>query len=126
MFKGRHSLEKQIISKNGINIAIFRSDELLITDVQSALDFIVSTSYNDDCDCVLLNKEAITKEFFVLSSGIAGEILQKFVNYSKKLAIVGDFSIYTSESLKDFICESNKGNCIFFVATEQEGIDKLA
>ncbi len=60
-----------------------------------------------------------------MSTGIAGDILQKFVNYSKKLAIIGDFSIYTSHSLKDFIYESNQGNQIFFVADEQEAIEKL-
>jgi len=118
-------MTKRIIIKNGIHIAIIHSDEVLITDTQSALDFIVSTSYNDNCDCVVLNKEAITDKFFTLSNGIAGDVLQKFVNYAKKLAIVGDFSAYTSEPLKDFMYESNNGNSIFFAATEQDGIDKL-
>ena len=119
-------MDKQIITQNGINIAIIQSDEVLITDTQSALDLIVTISYNDNCDCVLLNKEAIAEEFFILSNGIAGDILQKFVTYSKKLAIIGDFSVYTSKPLKAFIYESNRGNCIFFMATKQEGINKLA
>ena len=39
---------------------------------------------------------------------IAGDILQKFVNYGIKFAIFGDFTGYTSKPLKDFIYESLK------------------
>lgn len=41
-------------------------------------------------------------------------------------AIYGDFSHYTSKSLKDFIYESNKGKDFFFAATQEEAIRKLA
>lgn len=34
--------------------------------------------------------------------------------------IVGDFSIYTSKSLKDFIYECNKGKKIFFFTSDVE------
>ncbi|WP_042993841.1 DUF4180 domain-containing protein, partial [Bacillus thuringiensis] len=43
-----------------------------------------------------------------------------------KIAIVGDFSMYTSKSLKDFIYECNKGKDIFYLATEQQAIEKLS
>ena len=53
------------------------------------------------------------------------EILQKYTNYIMKIAIVGDFEIYNSKSLKDFIFESNKGSQVFFVHEEKEAIDRL-
>lgn len=62
----------------------------------------------------------------MLSTGIAGEILQKFVNYQCKLAIFGDYSGYTSKPLKDFIYESNNGSHVFFVETEEEAVIALA
>ena len=71
-------------------------------------------------------KDALTPDFFVLSTRIAGEILQKFINYQFKFAIVGDFSGYTSKPLKDFIYESNKGRDIFFVSSEEDAIEKLS
>lgn len=37
------------------------------------------------------------------ASEIENEVLQKFINYQTKIAIIGDFSGYTSKSLKDFI-----------------------
>ena len=65
------------------------------------------------------------EDFFILSTGLAGDILQKYVNYGGRIAIYGDFSHYTSKPLKDFIYESNRGKDVFFVKTEAEAIDML-
>lgn len=81
--------------------------------------------YETNCNKIALNKEAITEDFFILSSGIAGEILEKFITYKTKFAIIGDFSNYTSKPLKDFIYESNQGRNIFFVEDEEKAIEKL-
>lgn len=56
---------------------------------------------------------------------IAGDILQKFVNYGIKLAIFGDFSRYTSKPLKDFIYECNQGQDVFFAKDETEAVEML-
>ena len=113
------------ITENEINIAIVSSDENLITDAQSALDLIMSVEYETNSNRIVINKDNICEEFFILSSGIAGEILQKFVNYGFKIAIYGDYSKYTSKPLKDFIYESNLGQNIFFVNTKNEAIERL-
>ena len=60
-----------------------------------------------------------------MKTRLAGEILQKFINYRMKLAIVGDFSMYSSKSLQEFIYESNKGKAIFFMFNEKEAVEKL-
>ena len=39
----------------------------------------MNIKYETGCNKIILNKEAITEEFFILSTKIAGEILQKFV-----------------------------------------------
>ena len=109
--------------KNGI--AIIRSDEVLITDAQSALDLLATVRYEVDCDSIALPKSAVEENFFILSTGLAGEILQKFVNFRVKLAIIGDYSKYTSKPLRDFICESNNGSHVFFVTTEDDAVTKL-
>jgi hypothetical protein len=117
----------QFEAKNGVAfIKNEESDGLIITDAQSALDLMATVKYETGCDCIAISKSAITEDFFVLSTGIAGEILQKFVNYRVKLAIIGDFSRYTSKPLKDFIYESNNGSHIFFVGSEEEAIAKLS
>jgi len=111
---------------NGKEIAVVTSSEICIEDVQSALDFMVSIHYETGTRRIALNKEAITPSFFILSTKIAGEILQKFVMYDFKLAIIGDFSVYTSKPLRDFIYESNNGKDIFFVPTEAVAVEKLS
>ena len=73
----------------------------------------------------MIDKKLIVEEFFILSSGLAGEILQKYINYGGRIAIYGDYSHYTSKPLKDFIYESNKGKDVFFVSTEDEAVDML-
>ncbi|MBE6035929.1 DUF4180 domain-containing protein [Aminipila sp.] len=116
----------KIIEKNNTRIAYIEDDQLLITDVQSCLDFIASVSYETGCNQMVINKSALTEDFFRLDTCLAGEILQKFVTYQVKLAVVGDYSSYTSKSLKDFIYESNRGKDVFFVASLDEAVAKLA
>ncbi len=122
----RAIMEITMIKENDVRIAIISSSDTLITDVQSSLDFIGTVGYEAGCDRVILNKSTICEEFFHLKTQLAGNIMQKFINYHMKIAIVGDFSVYSSKSLKDFIYESNKGKDIFFVTNEKEAIEKLS
>jgi hypothetical protein len=60
--------------------------------------------------------------FFQLSSGVAGEIVQKFANYKMRIAIVGDISRYVDESksFRDFVRETNRGDQLWFIANRDE------
>ena len=94
-------MQSQIINK----IPILRSLESHITSGPAAMDVIAPLRYEMGASAV-----------------VAGEVLQKFVNYKMRLAIVGDFSHYTSKPLRDFICESNKGSQVGFWPTEEEAL----
>ncbi len=118
-------MKKKIIKKDGAAVAVIRSDTPVIITPADALQLLMDIKIADMCDRIAISKSALPEEFFILSSGLAGEVLQKFVNYHSRLAIFGDFSVYTSKPLKDFIYESNKGNNIFFTATEEEAVEKL-
>jgi hypothetical protein len=96
-----------------LNIAIVDKGDK-ITNAQDILDMMASAQYQCECIGMVLYKESLNESFFDLKTGLAGEILQKISNYRFKLAIVGDFSHYTSKSLKDFIYECNKGNMVYF------------
>ncbi|MBS1481336.1 MAG: DUF4180 domain-containing protein [Christensenellaceae bacterium] len=113
------------IEKNGIACAVVNSNEIVITDAQSALDVLMSAKYDIGTKNIIVDKKLITEDFFILSKGLAGEILQKYVNYGGRIAIYGDYSHYTSKPLKDFIYESNKGKDVFFVATQDEAVEML-
>ena len=114
------------VTEKDVEIAILSSDDIVITDVQSALDLMATVRYTTNCNHLILDKSAICDEFFDLKTRLAGEILQKFVNYQFKLAITGDFSVYPSESLRAFIYECNNGNAIFFLPSSEEAIERLS
>ena len=113
------------IEKNGIACAVVNSNEIVITDAQSALDVLMSAKYDIGTENIVVDKKLITEDFFILSKGLAGEILQKYVNYGGRIAIYGDYSHYTSKPLKDFMYESNKGKDVFFVVTQDEAVEML-
>lgn len=119
-------MKTELVRKNNIEIAVVTSEELLITDVQSALDLVMTVKYETGCTNIALNKEAIADDFFILSTCLAGEILQKFINYGVRFAIYGDFSKYTSKPWKDFLYESNKGRDIYFQPDITQAVNKLS
>lgn len=114
------------IASDGDNIAAVSGNEILIEDVQSALDLIATVHYETGCDRIMINKSQLSEDFFDLKTRLAGEVLQKFINYRVKIAIIGDFSVYPSRSLQDFIYECNSGSDFFFLSSEQEAIEKLS
>lgn len=113
------------IKDNNVDIAVISSDEPVITDVPSALDLAMTVKYETGAANLVLDKQLVCEDFFILSTGVAGEVLQKFINYHVRAAIFGDYSRYTSKPLRDFIYESNQGKDFFFVATREEAIQKL-
>lgn len=112
--------------ENEIKIAVLSSYDPIVTDPQSALDLLMTVKYETGAERLVLNKEALAEDFFLLSTGLAGEVLQKFVNYHCKFAVYGDFSHYTSKPLKDFIYESNKGNNVYFAASLDEALRHIS
>ena len=107
------------IENKGTLCALVNCENTVITDTQSALDLLMSAKYDIGTKNIVISKQLITEDFFVLSTGLAGEILQKFVNY-------GGYSHYTSKPLRDFIYESNNGKDVFFVSSLEEAVEKLA
>lgn len=105
-------------------IAVIHSEKEIIRETQDALDLMAECSALD-AQGIILQQSQLVPDFFDLKTGLAGEILQKFSTYRMKLAIVGDFSGFTSKSLQDFIRESNRHGKVCFVSSEEEGVEML-
>ena len=114
------------IVRNNIACAVIHSEDKVIKDISSALDLLMSAKYEVGTKNIVISKSLITNDFFILSSGFAGEMLQKYINYGGRIAIYGDYTHYTSKPLHDFIYESNKGSDVFFVATLDDAVERLA
>lgn len=114
------------MSVNGAEIAVVSGEAAEVTTPQAALDLAMTVKYETGGSRLTIDKRVLGEDFFTLSTGVAGEILQKFINYHVKAAIFGDYSRYTSKPLRDFIYESNSGTDIFFTATREEAVERLA
>ena len=119
------TVEIKKAEKNKIACAVVQSEGIVISDTQSAIDLLMTAKYEVGTQNIVIDKNLITEKFFILSSGLAGEILQKYINYGGRIAIFGDYTHYTSKPLHDFIYESNRGNDVFFVSTKAEAVDML-
>lgn len=110
---------------NNRKIAEVISDKAIIQHIEDGFD-LLGNLYYQGFDSIVLNETHITPDFFDLKTGIAGEILQKFSTYRMRLALVGEFSKYPGQSLKDFISESNKSRHINFVDSTAEALQILS
>lgn len=115
-------IEHQINSHKAIEIV---TDEVIINTEQDALDLMANVDYQYDSKKLILRENNLNPDFFNLKTGLAGAILQKFSNYRVQLAIIGDFSQYHSNSLRDFIYESNKQKRILFVENIEQALKDL-
>lgn len=106
-------------------IAEIIAEEILITNPEEALQFIVDLYY-EGFDKIIIRQKNIIPDFFDLKNGLAGEILQKFSNYRVQLVIIGDFTKYQGRSIKDFMYESNKGRQVNFLDSLELAIEKLS
>ena len=92
-----------------------------LTRLQDALD-LIGEARAAGATLVVLPVERLDSAFFELKSGLAGEMVQKFITYQLRLAIVGDTQAAQSESksLRDFIREANRGQSVWFVERREE------
>jgi Domain of unknown function (DUF4180) len=71
---------------------------------------LVSAMSGHNAAMIVIPIERLHPDFFQLSTRVAGEIIQKFVNYRLRVAILGDISRYVAEStaFRDFVREGNR------------------
>ena len=73
-------------------IAVLSGGKVQITDAGAALDLAMSVRYETGASRLAIDKRLVCSDFFILSTGVAGDILQKLMNYRFKAAIYGDYS----------------------------------
>ena len=109
---------------NDVEIAEVTASTIIINNAEDGLD-LLGNLYYQGFERIIIYENNITQAFFDLKNGLAGEILQKFSNYRIRLIIVGDFD-YKSQSLQDFIYESNNGKQVNFLPTITEALNKFS
>jgi len=105
---------------DGVTALVCDTDRPTIATVQDALDLIGAAL--SQAEVVAVPATRFDDAFFTLNTGLAGEIMQKFVNYQLRLVIIGDLSrqLESSSALRALVHESNRGQHIWFVADLDE------
>jgi len=98
-------------------LLVLNSEGQILSRTQDLLD-LIQEAFAQKASGLVVPVSRLDRSFFQLRSGLAGEFVQKIVNYQLKLIIVGDISgqVAASDALRDFVREANRGQTIFFVS----------
>jgi len=106
---------------HGVHVLQLAADGAPIRTARDATD-LISKAWEDRAKVLAIPVARLDADFFQLSSGVAGEIVQKFATYQMRVAIVGNISRYVdqSKSLRDFVRETNRGDQFWFVLNREQ------
>ncbi len=112
---------------HGLRILEYSAEGPILDNDRAVMDLIGEAMANS-AELVVIPVGRFSPSFFELRTRLAGDLLQKFINYRLRLAIVGDLSkmLSESEALQAFISESNRGAQIWFLSCTDELRKKLA
>ncbi|GEM44518.1 DUF4180 domain-containing protein [Deinococcus cellulosilyticus] len=111
-------MNHQVIEhKNQKYIEVTSSSPLLGSE-QDALD-LVALGMEQQTGLLLLHAEALSEDFFQLKTGVAGAMLQKFINYHMKTAVVLADQEGQHLRFREMVSEANKGQAFRVFETRE-------
>ncbi|HXK33270.1 MAG TPA: DUF4180 domain-containing protein [Dehalococcoidia bacterium] len=78
---------------------------------------LIEEAMSEGARLIAVPADRLGAAFFDLRTGVAGEVLQKMVNYGFQFAVVGDVSSHAaaSNAFRDLVVEAGRGRDLFFV-----------
>jgi hypothetical protein len=109
-------LKDLLQERHGVHVLMCDPTGPKVVTVQDALDLIGAALLSAEIVAIPANR--LDEQFFSLSTRFAGEVMQKFVNYRLRLAVVGDISrhLEASSALRALVHESNTADHVWFVS----------
>ncbi len=116
----------RVYELGGVPILECAADGPLFRTDRDAID-LIGAAASANAEWTIVPVARFHPEFFALRTRLAGEFLQKFVTYGKRIAILGEIPSESlqSRALADFITECNRGSQIWFVANREELTERL-
>ncbi|KUO18285.1 DUF4180 domain-containing protein [Streptomyces dysideae] len=110
-------MTSETVNLHGVRVLRCTPDGPTLDGERAALD-LIGDAMGQEAELVAVPVERVGAEFFRLRSGVAGAVMQKFVNYRVRLAVVGDVSRHVdgSTALRDFVHETNQGRQVWVLA----------
>jgi len=108
-----------------MQVLVCDPDGPVVATEQDALDLIGAVFLS--AEMVAVPAARLDPKFFDLGTRFAGEVMQKFVNYRLRLAVIGDISehLLASSALQALVHESNRSGHVWFVADLTALDDKI-
>jgi len=112
---------------HGVRVLECDANEKQLRNYNEAVE-LIGKAFEHRASLIVVPAECLDDDFFRLSTRIAGELIQKVVQYRQRLVIVGDISRNMTESsaLRAFVLEANRGKDVWFLATREELDERLA
>ncbi len=114
----------EIKTIKNISFAECVTDETIITKEQEAVDLIGLCGYHQTNN-LLIYAHNVDERFFELKSTLAGNVLQKFMNYYMRVAMVMDDNLSDNKRFCEMALETNKGNHFRIFTNRQDAINWL-
>jgi PadR family transcriptional regulator AphA len=89
-------------------IELISTDELINSE-NDALD-LIALCWEHDASAIIIHHTVLSEDFYNLKTKIAGNIIQKFINYGIKAAIIVPKETIQKGRFKEMALETNKGN----------------
>ena len=109
------------------------ADQLILPEVgppitRATFRDVIGDAFTVGAHVVVVPVERLDPMFFDLRTGVAGDIVQAFVNYHLRLVVLGPLPpiATTSRSFVAFAGEANRGTQTWFVDTAAELERRLA
>ena len=101
----------------GVRVLLCAPQGVALARAADANDFIAA-AWEQEAQLVAIPLSRLGADFFELRNRVAGEAIQKFVNYGLRLAFLGDIAApaAASRALNDFVREANHGRSVWFAA----------
>ena len=101
----------------GARILLLDASGEAIAHERDAAD-VMGEIFSSGATVVAIPASRLTPDFYVLRMRVAGDIIQKFVTYGVRVAILGDMTdaVAKSDAFGDFLRESNRGSQVWFVS----------
>ncbi len=116
-----------LVELNGVRVFELATNGPELKSGRDAVD-VMSDASGHQAALIAIPVQRLGDDFFDLRTRIAGEVVQKFVMYGRRISIVGDIShrVAESKSLAAFVIESNRGRDLWFVSSMEELAQRLA
>lgn len=110
-----------ILELNGVRVLELDAEGTAIANEMDAAE-VIGACFGTKVELIAIPIGRLAPDFFDLSNGMLGAVVQKFVTYKFRVAFIGDISaeLEKSNALRDYVGEAQRQNQIAFVKDAEE------